>query len=327
MTDQTTQTTDTTQNVGGQAAQQGGQPAQKVDATQQQAQTDGQQQGGQDAKAGTGTVLDKDVDGKQGPADWPDDWRQKMAGGDAKLLKQLETFTSPADVYKAHRALQQKLTSGEYKKATALPDNATEEQIAEWRKENGIPAKWEEYDTALPDGLVIGEDDKPIVDEVLKAMHATNAPPAVVQAALGTYFKLQENHRAAMAEADSNTLSATVEELRGEWGPEYKRNQNAIAAYLDTLPEEFRDNLIGARLADGTKLLGNAAGVRFLAQLAREANPAITAFPGSSNPAKSIEDELKSLNVGSEEYWKSPEKQKRARELYALQDKLKQKSA
>lgn len=325
MTDQTTQTTDTTQNAGGQADQQGGQSTQNAAATQQQAQTDGQQQGGQ--KAGTGTVLDKDVDGKQGPADWPDDWRQKMAGGDAKLLKQLETFTSPADVYKAHRALQQKLSSGEYKKATALPENATEEQLAEWRKENGIPEKPEDYDTSLPDGLVIGEDDKPVVDEVLKAMHAAHAPPAVVKAALSTYFTLQENHRAAMAEQDNNTLSATVEELRGEWGPEYKRNQNAIAAYLDTLPEEFRDNLIGARLADGTKLLGNAAGVRFLAQLAREANPAITAFPGSSNPAKSIEDELKSLNIGSDEYWNSPEKQQRARELFALQEKLKQKSA
>lgn len=320
MTDQTTQTTDTTQNAGGQADQQGGQATQKADAAP--TQTDGQQQGSQ-----TGTVLDKDVDGKQGPADWPDDWRQKMAAGDAKLLKQLETFTSPADVYKAHRALQQKLSSGEYKKASALPEDATEEQVAEWRKENGIPAKWEEYDTTLPDGLVIGEYDKPIVDEVLKSMHAVHAPPAVVKAALSTYFSLQENHRAEMAEHDENTLSATIEALRGEWGAEYKRNQNAIEAYLDTLPEDFRENIAGARLMDGTKLLGNAAGVRFLAQLAREANPAITAFPGSSNPSKSIEDELKSLNVGSEEYWKSPEKQQRARELYALQDKLKQKSA
>src|SRR3546814_3644725 len=56
----------------------------------------------------------------------------------------------------------------------ALPIYATPEQIAEWRKEQGIPEKPEDYDLKFDNGLVIGEADKPLVAEFLKASHATN---------------------------------------------------------------------------------------------------------------------------------------------------------
>src|SRR3546814_8159770 len=81
---------------------------------------------------------------------------------------------------KSQRALEQKLSSGEFKKAIG-PD-ATPEQIAEWRKEQGIPEKPEDYDLKFDNGLVIGEADKPLVAEFLKASHATNVTPAQAKA-------------------------------------------------------------------------------------------------------------------------------------------------
>lgn len=275
-----------------------------------------------------GTVLDGADAGAAAaaPQDWPDNWRQRMAGEDANLLKQLERLSSPQDLYKSYRALQSKLSTGEYKKVTALPDNATPEQVAAYRKDNGIPEKWEDYDTSLPDGLVIGEEDKPIVDAVLQDLHAAHAPPPFVKAALSSYFKMQEQHQAAAVEADNNISAQTVESLRAEWGAEYARNKNAISAYLDTLGD-FGEKLIGARLADGTKLLGSVEGVKFIHNLAKEVNPAVTAFPGSADPMKSIEQELADLKVGTDEYWRSPAKQARARELYALQEKFAAKKA
>ena len=84
--------------------------------------------------------VDADADTTK-PAD---DWRTRLAGGDEKELKRLSRFASEADVYKAYRELEKKKSSGELKQA--LSKDATPEQIAEWRKENGIPETPDKYD-------------------------------------------------------------------------------------------------------------------------------------------------------------------------------------
>src|SRR5688572_23894721 len=96
------------------------------------------------------------------PADWPADWRQKLAGEDKKTLERLGRMASPADLLKSYRALEQKISAGELKKG--LPENATPEQVAEWRREQGLPEKPEGYleNLSLPDGVVLGEADKPM---------------------------------------------------------------------------------------------------------------------------------------------------------------------
>ncbi len=303
----------------------------KVDpAVAAAASADAGKAAGADDPAKAATIVD-DKGGAADPAkvqaDWPTDWRDKLAGADKDLLKQLGTLGSPQDLFKSYREMQKKLSSGEYKKAVGLPKDATPEQLAEYRKENGIPETPDKYDTNLEGGLVIGEQDKPIVDAFLKEMHAANAPAGVVKSALTAYYKVAEEQRAAMADADTNTYTTAAETLQKEWGPEFKRNQNVIKAFVESLPEDFRDNLVGARLADGSKLLGNAAGIKFFYQLAKEANPAITVVPGSDNPGKSIADEIAALKVGSDEYWKSPEKQARYRQLLQAQEGLEKKRA
>src|SRR3546814_8605810 len=84
----------------------------------------------------------------------------------------------------------------------ALPIYATPEQIAEWRKEQGIPEKPEDYDLKFDNGLVIGEADKPLVAEFLKASHATNVTPAQAKAQIAAYYAIQEQQQAARAEKD-----------------------------------------------------------------------------------------------------------------------------
>lgn len=300
---------------------------------QQQTQTQETQQQQQDSnsEANKGTIMNGgDGQGgeqqQQAPANWPENWRDLSAGGDEKLRKRLDRFASPGDIVKSWLAAEQKITSGEYKKPAALPENASPEQIAEYRKELGVPDKPDGYDTTLPDGLVIGDADKPLVAEFLKEMHGVNAPPAMVKSALSAYYKIQENQIAAQEAHDDEVWKRTEDALRAEFGSEYRRNQNIINNYMSSLPEALRDNLIGARLGDGSKLLGNEQGVRFLLGLALEANPVATVIPNTSNPAKSIEDEIASLKVGSDEYWKSPDKQARYRQLVDAQEKLKKKA-
>ena len=69
--------------------------------------------------------------------DWSDDWRSKMAGGDAKEAKRLERFASPKEVFKSYRAFETRLSSGELK--SAMPKDAKPENLTAWRAENGIP--------------------------------------------------------------------------------------------------------------------------------------------------------------------------------------------
>ena len=55
-----------------------------------------------------GNASDKPV---SAPANWPEDWRAKLAGEDKSYLKTLDRFNSPADLAKAYRDAQQRLST------------------------------------------------------------------------------------------------------------------------------------------------------------------------------------------------------------------------
>jgi hypothetical protein len=121
------------------------------------------------------------------------------------------------------------------------------------------------------------------------------------------------------------------EVLRGEWGSEYKLNLNLISGLLDTAPQGLKDQLLGARLADGSVLGNNPDTLRFLASLARTVNPVATVVPGAGgNAAQAIESEMASIQklMGDKKsaYWKGPESAKmqaRYRDLITVQSKVK----
>ena len=218
------------------------------------------------------------------PADWPEDWRTKMSGEDKDAQKVLERYKSPADVAKALREAQKKISSGQTK--PVLPDGATEEQIAAFRKELGVPEKPEGYLDALPNGLVIGDADKPIAESFLASAHEANMPPEFVGKALDWYYKMQEDQVAARAHAVKEARKNSHDELVGEWGAEFRSNINSIQAFLDTAPTlddgtPFKNVLMGATLEDGSLMGDNPNFLRWLADLASQANPAGFVSPGT----------------------------------------------
>jgi hypothetical protein len=294
--------------------------------------------GAQDAGQGSDGATDKTVveqgDGGQGvdagkasAPKWPDDWRSQLADGDEKTLKKLERYTSPKEVAKALRAAEQRISSGELK--PTLPKDAKPEEIAQWRKDNGIPEKPEEYDLKFDNGLVIGEEDKPAVDEFVKAMHGTNATPDQVKAGLGAYLQWREQEVQRIAETDADEKAATEDALRAEWGGEYRRNLAAINSMLDGAPSGVKEMLSGAR-SGKSAVFNNPQVVQWFAQIARELNPAATVVPGASNPGSAISDEIAQIEglMGdrASKYWKGPEAEKlqqRYRDLVSVRDKTK----
>lgn len=285
------------------------------------------------------TLLETPAEPKPGDtppkveASWPEDWRAKLAGKDEALLKRLQRFSSPENVWKSYSALEQRMKSGELK--SALPENATEDQISGWRKDNGIPEKPEGYLEKLPDGIVIGEDDKKLVTDFATAMHKVNAPPAVVAQAIDWHYKFEEAIKADQVEADKSFKQENDDGLRAEWGAEYRANVNTVKTFLEKAPKGLGENLLGARLANGQLLGNDGEALRWILNMAKEIDPYATVVPaGGSDAGKSVESEIASMKAmmgdHSSKYWKGAEAkilQARYRDLITVRDKMKARAA
>src|SRR5206468_684958 len=107
---------------------------------------------------------------------WPDDWRAKLAGDDKAFLKRLERFTDPAAVAKSYRELETKVSAP---KVNAPPADASPEQVAAWRKDQGLPETPDAYISGLemPDGVVFGDADQPVLQKFAATAHEMNIPP------------------------------------------------------------------------------------------------------------------------------------------------------
>ena len=257
------------------------------------------------------------------------DWRSEWAGEDKELLGFLGRYHSRDAAIKAWKKTNDEIKSGKYRKP--LGDDPTEDELAAYRKDFGIPDDPKGYLDNLPDGLVVGKDDEPAVQTFIEKMHAVNAPKAVTEAALSAYYDIVEEMSAAEADAAKAAEQAGVEALREEWGPDYRRNLNAMHNYLDGLPENIKEVFTHGRKADGTPIGYDADVLKFLAGLAMEKNPLATVVPGAgSDAAGAIESELNNLKAmmgdRNSEYWKGPKAEKhqaRYRELVEAQSKIK----
>lgn len=257
------------------------------------------------------------------PADWPVDWRAKLAGDDTKLANRLQRFTSVNDIAKAWVNADALIRSGQVRKP--LPENATDEQLQAWRQEAGIPQKWEDYGKDLGDGIVIGDDDKPMADSFMQFAHSENMHPSAVKSALKWYYKFEEETRAAQAAADKADKARGVDELRAEWGAEYRANLNAVKGMLDAEDPELFAQLFGSRDETGAMLGNEPRVLRWLAKMATLLNPAATLVPGhATNSLQSIESEIAEIKkkMGTKDY--DDAMRKRYEVLLDAQLKLKQ---
>jgi len=272
------------------------------------------------------TVLDPAAPAGAEPSaeGWGADWRQKYAGDDEKLLKRLERYASPKSAIDALLEAQTKISKGEF--AKPLPADATDEQKAAWREANGIPAKPEDYFAKLPNGVVLGDEDKAIFASVAEKLHAHNAPPEIVHELVGWYNEFKDAEMTRLAEMEQSTLASTQDALREEWGGDYRANVNVINSLLASAPEGIKDSMLTARLPDGTPLLHQPAMMRWLAQQAREINPAATLVPNASNPTQGIEQEIasieKTMRTDRKSYNNDEKMQARYRQLLEARDKL-----
>lgn len=265
------------------------------------------------------------------PQNWADNWRQLMADGigagtDEKLMKRLDRFQSPADILKFALNAEKKISSGEYKRA--LGKDASPEEIAAWKAENGVPEKASDY-LADMQGLIIGEEDQDGINFILDRAVKASIPKQYAQEFIKGYDEWKEQSQQMIAEEDSRFARDAEDQLRKEWGGEFRMNQNAVKSFaINAFGEELASEIFNARLPDGSLFGNNPALNMAFASLARELNPAATVVPGAgANSMQAIESELaqirKFVRTNRDEYFKDSAMQKRYHDLTEAKEKMK----
>lgn len=201
------------------------------------------------------------------PADWPTDWREKMAGGDAKVVERLKRYDSPVAFGKAGLEAQTRILSGKVAEDVPMPDEKTDAAGAKaWREERGIPVDPTGY--KLPDDVTkaLSPDDAPVLANFTTYAHANGMTPKQVEQSVKWYAGLVETQRAEEVALDKGAEAATEDALRKTWGEGYRDNKmmaqkfssEAIPGvdwFMARLPNDpkFGDN--------AGKTLGNIPGV------------------------------------------------------------------
>lgn len=270
------------------------------------------------------------VDHKAPAGDWPSDWTLKAAKGDEKVAKQLGRYASPVAMAEALIAAQNRIRSGDLK--SALPKDPKPEELAQWRKDNGIPETHDKYDLKFDSGLVIGKEDRPVIDGFLKSAHVANMAPGQVKGAIEWYYAEQERQTEARVQRDEQERIKCLDALNGEWGTNFRPNVNAIEGVLQKFPEDVRDLMKGARLADGTGMFNHPSVMRTFAAVALELNPAMTLVPNTGGDSmKNVEGRIKEIEgvmaKDRKAYNKDEKMQEEYRTLLGARQKMQERKA
>jgi hypothetical protein len=220
--------------------------------------------------------------------EWPTNWRQQIAGDDEKELNHLGKYSTPADLWTKARALEQKLSSGEFKQDVPFPEKGSEEEQIKWRQDHGIPESFEKYELARE----VDDDEKEVINQFLEYAHQRNMPADQVNNTVDWFYAKRDQDMELMEQGDKEAQQITEDALRSEWGGEYRAHMNRIEALVDMVPGEGKDLFLDARLPDGTKVRANPDVMKFLLNTALAVNPATIVPPPGGDVVSSIQDEI-----------------------------------
>jgi len=300
---------------------------------------------GDEGDAGGGpadAVVDNANDGGDGPAgdtgdsapadepvanyfgSMPDDWRAqavRAAGFEEgedfdKRVGQLERVSDMGKMAKSYFDAQDRIRQGRIE--SGLPEDATDEQLAEYREANGIPAEPTAYELSLEEGLVLGEQDGRIMEEVFNVAHAKNIPTEVMSELTNAMLKGRMAEQEAAQAQDGVDTQTSERMLKEAWGgADFDKNVNMVKGLITQLPESVRDEFMSARMPDGKAIFNSPEVMLAFADWARKINPSATVVPNSNNPMQTMNDEIKALEaqMGTPEWYKDADAQKRYQDL------------
>jgi hypothetical protein len=245
----------------------------------------------------------------------PENWRDIMAAGDDKILKDLQKFKNPADYAKSKRELE--ILVSKTRPVPELPKDATPEQLKEWREKAGVPEKFEDYKIELQNGFVINDADKEVVNEFLKTSHKNNLTQSEVSKALQSYYEMKTD----MEAKTMVNIEKQKQGLQKEWGNNFNANVSKTITFLESEGLMELDNAV---LPDGSLALLNPKIINYFLKLAEKNNGSNTLTPQDGQTFTSIHArvaELEKMQKADEKaFWNNREARG---ELAQLKENLK----
>lgn len=262
-------------------------------------------------------------------AKWRDDWRETLAKGDDKLLSKLNRFQSVDNVFRSYIDMERKMSA----KALPLPEGASDEEVAQFRKNWNIPDKPEGYGIKPPEGFSKPETED--LNAFLADMHAAHVPPNIVHKATESYFRLRQQEEQQLYNAAVDQTIANKAELKAEMGKDYDRHVRiANAELVARIGADKAKALPAIVLADGTLLGDNPDFVRLIvAQGLRNADDAALISADGGQSGKTVQqqiDEIMTLMDGDDtkrRQYHSKETQDRLMQLYQAKMRGNQRAA
>ncbi len=266
------------------ASQQQAPPASKPDAAKPE------------AKGSIYADLGEPEPGEKDSTSWPSTWREDMAKGieDPKAADVLKRYQSPADLAKALIAAQQRIRSGEYKRAAPVdPDNP--EAMKTWREEQGIPVEPKEYELPALAGVEfdkLPEDVRENIGAIRSTFHEANLTKEQGTKVAGAITALAEKQMEAKANLQAEMMDKCEDDLRQEWGRDYKTNLTMNIKFVeDTFGADMVDALLFAETPDGRRLADIPGFNKAINAMARAGGSDVL-YDGESGGAKSISSRI-----------------------------------
>lgn len=273
---------------------------------------------------------------------WPDDWRERIADHASagnkdvyqKELRRLQRFTDPSAIFGQARELESRFSSGGLVK---LPtEKSSDKEWADYRAAIGVPDKPEGYleNIKLANGIEIGEADKPFVNGFAEALHQVGAPPQVAESVLNWYYSQQEQAAADLDDMDAQISSQAEQILREEFGPAFRRMNNAIATVFSQAPggadinnpDALISRLLSGRTADGVLIGSDPDFFRFMANIAKDRGLGMTEVEMGDETGQGVMEEIKAIEKMMREdrraYFKDKDIQNRYVELLEARSRI-----
>jgi hypothetical protein len=201
-----------------------------------------------DAEAGVGPSTTT-------PSVTSDDWRIALAGDDDSFAEDLEGYESLAAVGTLLREQREALS--ERPKVPTLPDDATEEQIAEHRALTGVPEFSGDYEYDLPEDYTPSEFEQELAGDFLEHMHGKHVPAPVVKETMEFFYRAQQASERAATAIDVEKQQEWQGHLQSKLGDDYETALADGEAYVNKVFEgdpDAKHELLNFRGPDGGRL-------------------------------------------------------------------------
>ena len=209
-----------------------------------------------------GNGKDVPPTGDPSPAE---DWREHIQ--DTKLREHSGRFTSVVDLLGKHFELRQQLSTA----IQPLGKDATDEQVATYRKAIGVPEAVEGYEFAMPEGMEATDGDKAFQTAAAETFHGLNISAGQAKGLNEWWNGVTAAMQKAQIDDDKAYADESMAALKKEWpGKEYDRNKALADLAAAKMFGDAFDDVRNIETKDGRFVLDHPAFVKALAGVGTE---------------------------------------------------------